>query len=444
MNPVIGPVSSAERIQTMDVVRGFALLGILLMNIVDFGMPHWAYMNPNIAGGATGPNLIAFILQYVLFEGKMRALFSMMFGAGVILLTTRGVERGGGIEVADIYYRRTLWLMLFGIAHAMLLWRGDILYPYAICGLFLFPIRKLPAKTLLCVAGVMFLLMTGFGIGEAFGLPKKKEKGEAAIALEKKGAKLTDQQKKDKEAWEKVLKNFNPPKEDVQKEIEAYRGGYLKSLAQRAGEVSEWHGTALYHPGLVDFYAFMLLGMAFVKLDVLTGGRPLSFYVKIAAAGYLIGIPMNATTISTYIRSGYEPITAAFAFSTYHLGRLCLALAHMSLLLIFVKKGFLAFLISRLAAVGQMAFSNYLSHSVICTLFFYGHGLGMFARLERHQLYFVVAAVWTLNLIWSPIWLRHFRFGPMEWCWRSLTYWQRQPMRIQTAAEGVPEAATVT
>src|SRR5436190_21128414 len=133
-----GPVRAEERISSLDIVRGFALLGILLMNIVGFGLAS-AYDDPTNSGGSTGANLWVWIVLHIFAEGKMRCLFSMIFGAGIILLTSRAEQRTEGASVADIYYRRNLWLIAFGIPHAFLLWQGEILYPYGLCALALYP-----------------------------------------------------------------------------------------------------------------------------------------------------------------------------------------------------------------------------------------------------------------------------------------------------------------
>src|SRR5215510_2178721 len=113
----VAPVSASERISSIDVLRGTALLGIAIMNIIFSGIPMAADWNPKVSGGATGPNLVAFFLQYILFDGKFRGIFSMMFGASSYYLVTRAVERGAGIQAAEVYYRRILWLMLFGMIH---------------------------------------------------------------------------------------------------------------------------------------------------------------------------------------------------------------------------------------------------------------------------------------------------------------------------------------
>src|SRR5450755_777617 len=153
--PVLAPARADERNGGLDAVRGFALLGILLLNICAFGLPSAAYVNPAPAGGATGANLVLWALITVLADGKMRAIFSLTFGASVYLLVDRLCRKGAGADAADIHYRRMLWLMLFGILHAYLIWWGDILYYYASLGLVLYPLRKLSARALLIFAGIL-------------------------------------------------------------------------------------------------------------------------------------------------------------------------------------------------------------------------------------------------------------------------------------------------
>ena len=431
---VLIPTAQGERIDSIDVLRGFALLGILLMNILEFGLPGAAYDNLRLWGGDAGANLWVFAVQYVLFEGKMRALFSMMFGASIVLLTERGAARGGGLAVADIYFRRMLWMALFGIAHAYLIWHGDILYPYAVSGLLLFAVRNWPPRAMLTVAGAMFVILGIGSVHQGFERIETRQKAEAAIALDKKGGKLTKEQKKVKEEWEQTLKRSNPPREEMVKEVEAYRTSYAKAFEQRAKRVRKWHGSALYDPGMGDFWGMMMLGMGLLRLGVLQGHRSAGFYATMAVAGYGIGIPVNAWSVYTWIGSGYDVMQAPFSYAPYQVGRLAVALGHMGLLMTIYQRGWLTWLTRRLAAVGQMALSNYISHSVICSFVFYSHGLKLIGQLERYQLYFVVLGIWIFNLIWSPIWLRHYRFGPLEWCWRSLTYWRKQPMRRDSDA----------
>jgi uncharacterized protein len=443
--PDLAPVSGADRISSVDVARGFALLGILLMNIIGFGLPAAAYSNPTVAGGAAGWNLIAWCIQMTALDGKMRALFSMLFGAGVIILTSRGEQRGAGLRTADIYYRRTLWLLLFGVMHAFLLWWGDILYPYALCGLALFPFRTWRPRNLIILASVLFAFLTAGSVAQGFMLRDTRDKAIAAQAAEKKGEKLSDEQKKSKEEWEKAQKNMQPSLEEIRKETDAFRGGYISVFKQRAQMVAPWHGKPYYSPAFFDMYAMMLLGMAFIKLGILSGERTRSFYWKMAAAGLLIGLPMNAISTWQWIAHKFDITAMPIVFSTYQFGRLAVALGYLALLMIIVQAGVVRWITNALAAVGQMAFSNYIGQSVVCGFVFYGYGLGLFGKLERYELYAVVLVVWIFSLLGSPIWLRFFRFGPLEWCWRSLTHWKRQPMRIRRVEPlpaSEPEPAT--
>jgi len=135
------------------------------------------------------------------------------------------------------------------------------------------------------------------------------------------------------------------------------------------------------------------------------------------------------------ITSNYDIVATMFWNVPYEIGRVAVALAHASVIILLVKGARMRWLTDRLAAVGQMAFSNYISHSIVYALFFYAPGLRMFGQLQRYQLYYVVLGLWIFSLVWSPIWLRSFRFGPLEWCWRSLTYWKPQPMRRRS---GIP------
>jgi uncharacterized protein len=424
------PVSSAERISSMDVVRGAALLGIALMNIVFSGLPMAADWNPKVAGGVTGLNLAAFFVQYIFFDGKMRGIFSLMFGAGSYYLITRNESRGAGIRAAEVYYRRTLWLMLFGLIHAYLIWHGDILYPYALLGLILFPLQSLRPRTLLIAAAVLILFMTGGQIRQGFQLRKTHDlvmQAEKATAEHKP---LTDEQKEAQKTWEDQRKYFNPSAEDLRKEAEPYRGSYWKLVAKRAGIVFQWHSSPFYKSGW-DMLSMMLVGIAFAKLGILAAKHSYRFYWWMLAMGYGIGLPINAVSAWLSYRQNFEPLQTIFTFSTYQVGRVGVTLGHVALILLICKAGLLRGLTSRLAAVGQTALSNYILHSLVYGFVFYGYGLGLFGKLQRYQLYYVVIAIWIVSLVVSPIWLRHFNYGPLEWCWRSLTYWKRQPMRLE-------------
>ena len=387
------PVATQDRLFTLDVLRGAALLGILLMNIVNFGLPSAAYQNPDLWGGNDAPNLAAFAIHWIFFQGKMRGLFSAMFGAGMVIFMERAAARDNSVRAADLYCRRMLWLMAFGIVHSWLIWSGDILYSYALCGLLLFPLRNLSPKALFITGGAALLAWQVFISANGFLMLSTRNAAVAARAEEAAGRTLTKEQQEARKAWDLPL-----------------------------------YG---------DVWGMMLIGMGLYKLGVLQGTRSRLFYLRMALIGYGIGVPLNAFTTYAMISSHYEIITIYMANMPHQLGRASVALGHAAVLLLLAREIRWRWLTSPLAAVGQTALSNYIATSIICALIFFTPGLGLIGQLQRYQLYFVVAGVWIFNLAWSPWWLRRYFFGPLEWCWRSLTYWRRQPMRRLAAVQVV-------
>jgi uncharacterized protein len=427
---VAGPALGVERIGAMDVLRGVAVLGILLMNITAFALPFAANFDPTLGGGHTGVNLWVWAVNTALFEGKMRAIFSMLFGAGMLVLTSRFERRGLGAESADVYYRRLLWLLAFGLFHAYFIWWGDILFFYAVLGLFLYPLRRLPPRALIAAGLILLAIGAGRGLLSAIEMRAAQSAAIEADAAAKSGQTLTDVQKAAQADWTRRLREAHPT-EDLSREIAAYRGGYLDALQQRAGFLASAQAQWLYHYFVFDIGGMMLVGIGLFKWDVFSARLSFRAYALLALAGYGIGVPLAAYAVRHDISSGFDPVTMAFGTVTHAIARLPVTLGHVAIVMLVWKAGLLRWATSPLAAVGQTAFSCYIIESLICTTVFYGHGFGLFAHLQRYQLYFVVAGVWVTLLIASPLWLSRFRFGPLEWVWRSLTYVRRQPMRHQ-------------
>lgn len=443
---IISPVRGEDRIAFLDIARGFALLGILMMNVLTFGLPEAAYSNPKYGGGADPVNIGTWVAIYLIGEGKMRALFSIMFGAGCLLFLNRGLAKGGGIEVADLYFRRTFWLMIFGICHGFLIWWGDILYPYALTGFLLFLFRQFSVRALLVTSAAMLLLLTAGMTAEAIQNRQTWEKYQQIQSLDLESVQLTKEQKEELEAGQKLRDELYPKPEKIQEQIDAYRGNYLQNIKERAKAVWRFHKMPIYFPFLWDMLSMMLLGMALLKTGVLTAERSPAFYAKMAAIGFTAGIAINGTAMFLQLRHNFDPIRGLFDMTTYEIGRVPMALGYIALLALLYKTGRAAWLTRRLRDVGRMAFSNYIAHSLILSVIFYGgYGFGLMGRLERWQLYPIVAGIWIFNLTWSPLWLRRFHFGPLEWAWRSLTYWKLQPMRIppRPVPEPAPPAPTI-
>jgi uncharacterized protein len=419
-----------RRIEALDFVRGVALCGILLMNITGFGLPD-AYTNPVNAGGATGPNLWAWIITQVGFEGTQRALFSMLFGASTILLVSR-LEAAGRTDVADIYYRRNLWLIGFGMVNAFIfLWYGDILYDYGLAALFLFPFRRLAPKWLIAIGVAGFIAGAAWNGYDTLRLLQKHDAYAEAAAAQSAHRPLTQAQQDAITAWNTAREDYKATPEWIAQTIQHHREGYLALFLRIApvnADIESW-GAYRY---FFDIFSMMLIGMALFRLGVLTNERPARLYWAMLAGGYAIGISVNIAETRWVIDHQFSALSFAQSNISYDLGRLTMTIGHLGALLLFVRSGALGWLRRAFAAVGQMAVTNYLTHSVVCGIFFIG--LGFYGELQRYQLYYVVLVIWVAQLIVSPLWLRHFRFGPVEWLWRSLTYLKRQPMRRAQAA----------
>jgi uncharacterized protein len=421
-----------KRIEALDFVRGVALCGILLMNITGFGLSD-AYTNPTNSGGATGPNLWAWIITQVGFEGTQRALFSMLFGASTILLVSR-LERSGRTDAADIYYRRNLWLIGFGMVNAYIfLWWGDILYAYGLTALFLFPFRNMAPKWLIVIGVAGFIAGAAWNGYDTVRLLAKHDAYVEAVAAQNAHRPLSQAQQDAIAAWSEARETYKSTPDEIRQSIDRHHQGYVTMFLRIApinAESQSWYAYRYFF----DIFSMMLIGMALFRLGVLTNERPAGLYWAMLVGGYAVGLTVNISETRWIIDHQFSAIAFAQADITYDLGRLTMAIGHLGALLLFVRSGALGWLRRAFAAVGQMAVTNYLTHSVVCGIFFIG--LGYFGQLERHQLYYVVFAIWAAQLVVSPLWLKHYRFGPVEWLWRSLTYQQRQPMRSLAAVTG--------
>ena len=417
------PVS--QRIEALDFVRGAALFGILLMNITGFGLPH-AYGNPQNAGGAEGANLWAWTITNVGFEGTQRGLFSLLFGAGVILLTSR-LEAARRKDAADIYFRRNLWLIGFGLVNSFIfLWYGDILYAYGITALFVFAFRKMLARNLI-VIGIAGLLFSAAWSGfETMRTIAAHDQAVAAETAKAAGQKLTKEQESAISAWEEEKSHFKAPPAKVQEEVEAKTNGYARAFMHLAPINSMMQSWFMYRY-FFDIFGMMLIGMGLYKMGVLTLEKPSRFYVSLIVIGYGIGLAVNIYETRWIMDRNFSAIAFSQTNISYDLGRLAMTMGHLGALLLFVKSGLLPWFRRSLAAVGQMALTSYLTHSVVCGTLFIGFGL--YGQLERHQLYYIVFAIWAAQLALSPLWLKHYRFGPVEWLWRYLTYGTRPSFR---------------
>jgi len=423
------PTAKAERIFAMDTIRGISLFGILLMNIVGFGL-YKAYFDPTNNGGYTGWSLTVWWMNTLFFEGTMRGMFSMLFGAGILLFTGRAIQGNQGMAVTDIFFRRLMWMVLFGVIHCyLLLWDGEILYSYGIVGMFAFSFRHLKPKHLITGAAIILVISTSFSVKDYFSYKDTYTKSNAAKASLAKGTALSNADSTSIEKWDAIVQREKATPEQLKEEMSARSKGYWSIVKHKLPENQYMQTSFLYFIGFWDTLAMMLWGMAFFKLGILNAAKSNKFYWLMALIGYSIGITTNYFEGTHIVQSNFSILSFYKGFLTYQLGRIPTTCGHIALIMLFVKSGWLPLLQKSLAAVGQMAFTNYIMHSIICNIIFLGYGFSMYGKLQRFELYYIVAGIWILQLILSPIWLKFFRFGPLEWVWRSLTYWKMQPMR---------------
>jgi uncharacterized protein len=428
------PISQVERIHIIDSLRGIAILGILLMNIPGFGLAPAAIGDFSMQPQGDLNYYFWYVFGPGVFEGSQRGIFSMLFGAGMYIFVTRLEKRTPGLMPAELFLRRQLWLLLFGMFHAYILfWYWDILYHYAICGIIVFAFRRLSPKYLLIASFACLVLMTARENRDLFKRKAVISKGEAIAKIDTTVTKLSDKQKEQLGAMDEIKKNSKPEekKKKVEKQLKEIRGGYAELYEARSRMAEESETFGMYYWAIFDVPLFMFLGLAFFKLGILQGEAKTKVYAWMTAIGLGVGLPLSYlfVTYDVNYNFNYFEIIKNKPFEFYELQRFIHSIGIFGLIMLMYKSGLFKWLFALMRPVGQMAFTNYIMQSVLCGIIFTGIGFGLFGKLEYHQLFYVVAAVWAVEIIWSHLWLRYFRFGPMEWLWRSLTYWKKQPIR---------------
>ena len=419
--------TEGDRIESLDVLRGFALLGILLLNIIGFGLVSAAFIDPGIyIKPYEGIDFLVWALIELTSEGTMRTLFSILFGAGVVLFVSGSQAKSGWL-----HYRRTFWLLLFGLCDLyVLLWYGDILITYALGAAILWLIRNWSPKRLMLLAAFLLVLGTLQSLVFKSGLEMTREAAEKVELAERTGQEIDPQSLEIADNWFEFKRTSLLNSEQIQMEIDERSASYWSAFEHnlvKANEAIFFTIPALF---LLDALMMMVVGMALYKLGVLELKREAGFYLKMMCVGLTVGLLINAYEIWVCVRSGMDVLeTNPYMRPTYHAGRLALGLGYLGAILYVIQVGWLQSIRVRLAAVGRMALTNYLMQSLFGLLVFSGAGLGLVGQLSWSQIYLVVVAIWVFQLILSPWWLSRFYFGPVEWLWRLLTYLKLPVMR---------------
>ncbi|WP_319532943.1 DUF418 domain-containing protein [uncultured Cohaesibacter sp.] len=450
------------RIMVMDVLRGFAVCGILFRNVFAFGIPAMAYSLPTIWSGHDPSEIAswAFVEMYV--DGTMRALFSMLFGASAMVLLSR--ISANRVEQIDRYYRRLMWLMVFGLVHSyILLSTFDILFIYGLLGLLLFPLRNLSAKALLTTAFVGIVIAAivselSFEVtteGEANNAPlnietmlqgMQESDGPEAVSpsqtpsADLSGSPQVSQQNPTADAGNTTSGDGTAQEDDMSYEeaISAYvapqwleeiterQDGYVLNVVSLAPTSVANHTTEIFTSHFTDVGILILIGMAFFKLGIVTGERSTRFYVVMLLLGYGIGLSVNAgETWADWLLVVDGTETPRWASFTYDIGRITTAFGHLAMLTLMVRVQLFRQVSNLFAAAGRMALTNYLMQTIICVNLFFGFGFGLYGEFRHSELLLIALAISCAQLIGSRIYLHFFSQGPAEWLWRRLIAWGR-------------------
>ncbi|MEH6660884.1 MAG: DUF418 domain-containing protein [Parasphingorhabdus sp.] len=408
---------TTPRYLELDALRGFAVMGILLMNIVGFSMPEMAYVSPAVYGGTDLPDTIVWALSYIFVDGKMRGLFTILFGASMMLVIERA--RSNGEDPAKVHFSRMTWLAVFGLAHFFLLWAGDILFLYAAVGCIAYFLRDLSANDLIRRALLIFTL--GFlGYSVMFGsllymqyqagLP-----GASAAAIENVA---------------EVIASFDSSATAITADIALHQSGFVPIFLDKI-QNDLFGPLVLLAYNLAETLPLMMIGMALYKNGFITGQWTAEAYRSWGIRLTVIGTAIVTAIANYLIVGGFEilqMVNASYAWNWP--SQLLMTIGYAALLIGLIRAFQRSPWMMRVAAVGRAAFSNYLGTSLLMTFLFYGWGLGLYGSVGRAELYLFVLGAWALMLLWSKPWLVRFRYGPLEWLWRSLARRQVQPMRL--------------
>jgi len=367
-------VARTERITNLDTVRGFATLGILLMNAVSFGLIEAGYWNIDAAGTDNWLDWIVGVAGEVFVDQKMMGLFSLLFGVGIVVFADRAAIKGKHPVRLSLW--RNALLLGIGLLHT-LLWEGDVLVVYAVCAPVLLVMRKRSARTLFITAGV--LMATSVALAFA-----------AQSTVDASGLDLG-------EYWWAAGGEMSGPV-----------AGYL---------VTDFFLRAL---------AMMLIGVALYRLEVVQGLKPATYYRKMTTIGAVIGVPLAVAGVTWQLATDFSPDVAVASAALNTLATIPVVLAYLGLITRFNQRRNGA-VHERIRAVGRMALTNYLTQTILGVVILTNWiGTG---ELGRSTILLFVLGVWALQILWSKLWLDRFRFGPFEWAWRCLTYRQIQPIR---------------
>jgi uncharacterized protein len=387
------------------------VLGMLAVHIQLFAFPSLARWNPTAYGDFTGLNWWVWLATALLADGKFITIFAMLLGVSIVMMA--GEIASPRLSAWRTHMRRMVVLLVLGLLHAHLVWFGDMLVPLALSGAIVFFARRLSPRALLVLGGLAFATASVLSVTLTWSTAQSDP---AALA-----------------AWRA---QWTPRPEVIDLEIAQYRGGWLEQMAQRVPAALETETVHFVTRLLWQMVGLMLMGMALFKLGVLSAVRSRAFYLCMAGLGFGAGLLLIALGLRRSFVTGWDLLDFVLVSQQLqYWGDLFVALGWVALVMLLCQRGWP---VRAVEAVGRMALTNYLMQSVIATTIFYGHGLGLFGRVDRAGQLALVVAIWAFELVASQLWLRYFAVGPVEWLTRWLVF-RRRPslLRSSPAAAGI-------
>ncbi|HEX8302179.1 DUF418 domain-containing protein [Sphingomonas sp.] len=432
----LAPVAGKARIDVLDILRGIAILGIFFMNI-PFMAAEISKLFVNVTAiGWTPMDQFAWWGVHLFLEGTQRGLLEMLFGAGLMVFAAKAMTPDGPVAVADLYQRRNLWLIGFGLLDIfVLLWAGDILHIYGLAALLLFPFRRLGPKWLLALGMgfALFNLVSG-GI-QYVKRVELVQQVEAAQAKQAANAPLSVSEKKTLEDWAKKVERRRTGgpemKQTAEMEKKGHSGGFIEYAQMNIGFFVGFVLSSL-PSNVAEAFCMMLVGIALWKWQVIQGGRSGRFYLVLMAACYVSGITLRWI-------GGHEILdltpAAKIHWATAEFARMAMSVGHVALINLLVKGGAGRSLLAPFKAAGRMAFSLYFLQNALGMYILYAPwGPGLWARQGWADMAGTALMVIAVQLVLANVWMRYFSCGPLEWAWRSLAYVKWQPFRKRPAA----------
>lgn len=404
---------NGERISSLDFLRGIAVLGIFVINIESFAFADGfsAYR----FGFDTELDRDFRFITYVIFQGKFFSMFALLFGIGFYLFLEKAARHGQ--LAADLYAHRLFWLFVFGVLHATLLWPGDILYHYAVCGLLLLPAHRLRLRYLTVAIVVLSALIGWQIISSTTRLQAQQAEYEQAIATP-----IEQRSEKQASVIERWETRYSPRTPEMPDETSPRLRGYLSNVAANIDEVKVAGGQIYYRGILFRTLWLMLTGVLLYRLGVFHDYRKLKGYGFVTASMLALGLAVNYSHHWAGTYQYFKPVTHQGLALAHGFSKELLGIAYLLTLNGLYQKTFCRFSVNPLISVGRMALSNYLLQSVLAGLIFFGYGIGLHGNLTRSELWPIVLAVWCIQLPLSTMWLRRYQQGPMEALWRRLMY----------------------